>query len=205
MRVLITAGPTREPIDAVRFISNRSSGKIGFALANAACEAGHDVTLLLGPVTHESELNDHCATIHFETTEQLWRLLEQHFPSHDVLIMAAAVADYRVAETGEGKLPRDDELNLELVPTVDLVASIAETKNPHQRVIAFALEETYQMESRATEKMRRKGVDAIVANPLNTMDDDSIESVYITNDGPERPGRMSKKDFATWLIKRISR
>jgi phosphopantothenoylcysteine decarboxylase/phosphopantothenate--cysteine ligase len=210
MRILITAGPTREPIDLVRFIGNRSSGKMGLALAEAAVEAGHETTLLLGPVGAEPPPPppEGCKTYRFESTAELKQLMEAHWRDHDVLIMAAAVADYRPIEVHEGKLPRhpDGSLTLTLHPTPDLVALMASSKRPGQRVIAFALEEKAHLEARAVEKMKRKGVDAIVANPLGTMESDGITPVWLTADGGrEAPGRMSKGEFARWLIKKIAR
>ena len=108
MKVLITAGPTREPIDAVRFIGNRSSGKMGIAIARAAAEAGHDVTLLLGPAELPADLagTERIRVYRFESTAELKQLLEAHFRSCDLLIMAAAVADYRPITVQEGKLER---------------------------------------------------------------------------------------------------
>lgn len=211
MKILITAGPTREPIDAVRFISNRSSGRMGLALADAAAQAGHVVTLLLGPVLAPSTLGDRVEVVRFQTTAELQALLEKHFPGCDQLIMAAAVADYRVAQFTEGKTPgktpRKKHLKIELEGTPDLVAGVAKMKRDDQRVIAFALEEPHELEARAVAKMKRKGVDAIVANPLVTMEDDSISAVLLHADGRrEEPanGALSKEDFARWLIARFS-
>ena len=154
MRVLLTAGPTREPIDDVRFISNRSSGQMGLALARAAADAGHDVTLLLGPVLVPAGLDDdpNLRVVRFSTTAELQTLLTEYFPACDVLVMAAAVADYRLAAPRTGKAPRSDGMRLELEPTPDLVAGLAKSKRPDQRVIAFALEEAAVLEQRATEK-----------------------------------------------------
>lgn len=207
MKLLITAGPTREPIDAVRFISNRSSGRMGMALADAAAHAGHDVTLLLGPVMAPTTLGDRVEVIRFQTTAELQDLLEAHFPACDRLIMAAAVADYRVAQFTEGKTPRKKQLQIELEGTPDLVAGVAKTKRDDQRVIAFALEEPHELEARAVAKMKRKGVDAIVANPLVTMEGDSISAILLHADGRrEEPAHaaMSKADFARWLIGQLS-
>jgi phosphopantothenoylcysteine decarboxylase / phosphopantothenate---cysteine ligase len=204
MRILITAGPTREPIDLVRFVGNRSSGKMGLALAEAAVEAGHETTVLLGPVGVAPP--EGCKTYRFESTAELKQLLEAHWRDHDVLIMAAAVADYRPIEVHEGKLPRNPvgTLTLVLHSTPDLSALMASSKRPGQRVIAFALEEKEHLEERAIQKMRRKGVDAIVANPLGTMESDGITPVWLTADARrEAPGRMSKADFAKWLIRKL--
>lgn len=217
MKLLITAGPTREPIDAVRYISNRSSGRMGLALAHAAAASDdiEQVTLLAGPgVVMEDEATSDASGGHtagvavhrFESVADLQSLLREHWPTHDVLIMAAAVADYRPAHIHDGKLPRqpDGLLHLTLEPTPDLVAEMAATKRADQRVIAFALEEPDQLESRAKAKLQRKGVDAIVANPLRTMDADSIEAVWLAANGDvHEPGAISKPQFATWLIKHI--
>lgn len=210
MRILITAGPTREPIDAVRFISNRSSGKMGIAIAQSAAVAGHDVTLLLGPVMAPAALYDAMRVYRFNTSAELKQMLEAHFPDCDVLVMTAAVADYRMEQASEGKIKRessggrDAELTLRLQPTPDLVRAVASTKRPEQKVVAFALEEPMEMEQRAVEKMKRKGVDAVVANPLGTMDGDHIAPLWLPADGRRaEPGRMTKPDFAGWLIERL--
>lgn len=203
MRILITAGPTREPIDDVRFISNRSSGQMGFALARAASEAGHAVTLLLGPVLLPADVPASVRVERFGSTAELEALLAEHFPAHDVLIKAAAVADYRPSERVAGKTPRGAGLTLTLEPTPDLVAGCAKTKRADQRIIAFALEDPAVLETRAVEKMRRKGVDAILANPLATMDAADIEPILFYADGRrDEPGRMPKPALARWLVSR---
>ncbi|MEO0475447.1 MAG: phosphopantothenoylcysteine decarboxylase [Planctomycetota bacterium] len=201
MRILITAGPTREPIDDVRFISNRSSGQMGFALAEAASSAGHDVTLLLGPVLMPPSIAEQVDVIRFNTTADLQALLAEHFPKCDVLIKAAAVADYRPAERIKGKTPRGAGLKIELEPTPDLVAGCAKTKRDDQAIIAFALEDPALLETRAVEKMQRKKVDAILANPLQTMDAADIEPILFYADGRrDAPVKMSKSALAGWLI-----
>src|SRR5690606_19807533 len=122
MKLLITAGPTREPIDAVRFISNRSTGKMGLALAQAGAAVGHDVTLLLGPGPERRDELAGVRTYRFESSAELKQLLEAHFRGCDVLIMAAAVSDYRPVQVSEGKLPSDKQrgIMLHLEPTPDL-------------------------------------------------------------------------------------
>ncbi len=205
MRLLITAGPTREPLDAVRYLSNRSSGRMGLALAAAGISAGHDVTLLLGPGPDDRRAPAGCRLKRFETTANLQALLETDWPDHDVLIMAAAVADYRPAATYPGKLPRHGDLNLALEATPDLVAQLAADKRPDQRVIAFALEPADAIEARAAEKLERKGVDAVVANPLETMDAQAVEAHWLAADGEIAAlPAMSKADFARWLMDKIN-
>lgn len=204
MRILITAGPTREPIDDVRFISNRSSGQMGFALAQAAAAAGHDVTLLLGPVLMPPSVEDVARVVRFNTTAQLEALLAEHFPKCDVLIKAAAVADYRPRKLIQGKTPRGEGMKIELEPTPDLVAGCAKTKRDDQTIIAFALEEPAVLETRAVEKMRRKKVDAILANPLATMDAVDIQPIlFYANGKRDAPGRMLKPQLAGWLVGQI--
>ena len=205
--MLITAGPTHEPIDAVRYLANRSSGRMVVALAESARDAGWSVTLLLGPVALAPPAGVH--TFLFESTADLAALLEHSFPACDVLIMAAAVADYRPRCSGDGKWPRrDGPLVLELEATPDLVAACAARKRAEQHVIGFALEEEGELEARAREKLRRKGLDAIVANPLTTMGaSDARASVFTALGGRIEMssarggcGAMPKPDFARRLI-----
>src|SRR6185369_7299073 len=161
MRLLITAGPTREPIDAVRFISNRSSGRLGWALAHAGLAARHEVTLLMGPGVCDEPIgapaDRTCRLYRFGSSAELKQLLEAHFRDCDVLIMAAAVSDYRPQVVAEGKLSREPGvgMTIQLEATPDLVALTAATKRAGQRVIAFALEDAGQLEARAAEKLRR--------------------------------------------------
>ena len=205
MRILITAGPTREPIDDVRFISNRSSGQMGFALADAAADAGHEVTLLLGPVLLPPSVAERVRVERFSTTADLQALLAEHLPNCDVLIKAAAVADYRPSKLIKGKTPRREGMSIQLEPTPDLVAGCAAIKRDDQRIIAFALEDPAVLETRAVEKMKRKRVDAILANPLQTMDAADIEPVLFYADGRrDAPGTMPKTELARWLIERAS-
>jgi phosphopantothenoylcysteine decarboxylase/phosphopantothenate--cysteine ligase len=207
MKLLITAGPTREPIDRVRFISNRSSGKIGLALAQAGVDAGHQVTLLLGPGVDAHAVSPSSEVHRFETAGDLLAQLRTHFPQYDVLIMAAAVSDYRPVHPVDGKMPRvaDESLSIKLEATPDIVATIAHTKRADQRIVAFALEQADQLEARASAKLRRKAVDAIVANPLSTMDGGDIDAIWLTaHGGRDAPGVLSKADFGRWLMAKIA-
>lgn len=203
-RLLITAGPTHEPLDPVRYIANRSSGRMGFELARAGAAAGWDVTLLFGPTPAPPPPG---LTVHrYESTADLQRLLAEHFPQCDVLIMAAAVADYRPQRVIAEKLPRvTDHLVIELERTPDLVAACAASKRAGQRIIGFALEEPAVLVQRAAEKLRRKGLDAIVANPLETMGAEEIRAQVMTADGsvlrpPSGAHSTTKAAFAQWLI-----
>jgi len=204
MRILITAGPTREPIDQVRFFSNRSSGSMGIAIAKAAQAAGHETTLLLGPVCLPPP--EGVRTEHFSSCADLEAALQAQFPQCDVLIMAAAVADYRMAAPLTGKVERGADLTLTLTPTPDLVAGCARRKRADQRVVAFALEESQRLNERAQEKMKRKGVDAIVANPLETMNAPDISGTLMWADGRSAsPGKVAKAEFARWLVGEVAK
>lgn len=206
-RILITAGPTHEPIDTVRFLSNRSSGRLGVALADAAAQRNLHTTLLLGPTN--AEPTDTRIDLHrFRTAADLEALLDRHFPACDVLVMAAAVADFRPvapADPAHTKLKRTaDALTLRLEPTPDLVAACAARRSPSQLIVGFALEPRDRLEASALDKLRRKGLDAIVANPLETMDATTIDAALITSDERHDTGRpIPKADFATWLLDRI--
>jgi phosphopantothenoylcysteine decarboxylase/phosphopantothenate--cysteine ligase len=200
-RVLITAGPTHEPIDAVRYLANRSSGRMGLAIAQACTNQGWQTTFLLGPVALAPPAN--ITTHRYESTADLEALLVEHFEACDLLIMAAAVADYRPKTASAGKLERgDDKLILELEPTPDLVAGCANRRRPGQRILAFALEDPAQLAARAAAKLARKGVDAIVANPLKTMEAETITAKVLTADGTVHapPPATPKAAFADWLI-----
>ncbi len=208
MRILITGGPTREPIDDVRFIGNRSSGRMSLALARTAAEAGHQTTLLLGPIGHdETELaflhRQGVCLYRFESSKQLQTLLESYWPEHDVLIMAAAVADFRPRTMARGKLPRNQRpMKIDLEPTPDLVAAMAAMRRPNQKIVAFALEQAQGLEERARDKLRRKGVDAIVANPLAAIDHDLITPLWLAATGDRKAlGQMTKVDFSRWLVR----
>jgi phosphopantothenoylcysteine decarboxylase/phosphopantothenate--cysteine ligase len=169
-RLLVTAGPTHEPIDAVRFLGNRSSGRMGWSLADAAARRGWTTTLLLGPTESPLPVCSQVRVRRFRTAAQLADLLDEEWPGHDVLIMAAAVADYRPARPADdGKLRRDGPVVLELEPTPDLLAGLAARTRADQVTIGFALEPAERLDVSAREKLARKSLDAIVANPLETM------------------------------------
>ncbi len=209
MRLLITAGPTHEPLDCVRYIANRSSGRIGIELAAAAACAGHSVTLLLGPGPAEPT-HTRLKTKRFRTTEDLRGLLGLEFPECDALVMAAAVADYRPIASTESPTPakikrRDSNLTLTLEPTPDLVAECAKNRVAGQLIVGFALETEENLLESAREKLARKGLDAILANTLDTMESPTIKNArLLTADGCVRlDPSLSKPDFARWLIKTL--
>jgi phosphopantothenoylcysteine decarboxylase / phosphopantothenate---cysteine ligase len=222
-RLLISAGPTYEPIDAVRYLGNRSSGRLGLALAETGAALGAEVLLLLGPgVT--PPVDPRVRVERFTSAADLGALLERHQPWGEVLIMAAAVADFtpRIrAEDLRGKWKREraegGSVTVELVPTPDLLAACAARRSvaaatwgARQRLVGFALEPRDQMITSARAKLDRKRVDAIVANPLETMESDEIEAcVLVRTDAGQEPrtldaGRRTKRDFAAWLLNALA-
>jgi phosphopantothenoylcysteine decarboxylase/phosphopantothenate--cysteine ligase len=207
--VLITAGPTQEPIDAVRYIANRSSGRMGIAVAEASAARGRRTTLLLGPTPLRPIEHSRLTTIRFRTTADLQALLAEHWPGHGVLVMAAAVADYRPArrEDAGGKRRRTaGAWSLQLEPTPDLLAELAPITRPDQVTIGFALEPAEELAAAARAKLAAKGVDAVVANPLETMGSDVIRATLILRDGraltPPK-AECTKRDFAEWLLDQL--
>jgi phosphopantothenoylcysteine decarboxylase/phosphopantothenate--cysteine ligase len=165
-RVVVTAGPTYEPIDPVRFVGNRSSGKQGFALAQAALDRGAEVVLIAGPVALETPVGARRIDVGTaaEMAEAVWREAE----AADVLLMAAAVADYRPAQSQPFKIKRGEGLTLELIPMVDILAGVAARRasagKPHV-IVGFAAE-TRDLLENAQAKLRAKGLDLIVANDV---------------------------------------
>jgi phosphopantothenoylcysteine decarboxylase/phosphopantothenate--cysteine ligase len=164
LRVLVTAGGTREPIDPVRFIGNRSSGRMGIALAAAAAK-GAEVTLLAANVALPAPAG--VRRIDIETAAQLATAANAEFPATHVLLMAAAPADFRPTAVADGKLARQDGLELQLEPTEDILAALAATKAPGQTIIGFAAEHGGEATARARAKLERKGADLIVLNDIS--------------------------------------
>lgn len=232
-RLLVTAGPTHEPIDSVRYIANRSSGRVGVEIARAALRAGWEVTLALGPtplITRAEQVTDSIETtsgdthdapsrfqlIRFRTTEDLRTILTQSAANNDILIMAAAVADFRPvgdAHRVEGKMRRDPSgITLQLEATPDLVAECARRRESGANgcpdlIVAFALELASGLLEAASAKLERKGADLIVANPLETMDAESISAALVSPRGVEAStnGELSKSAFGDWLIGELGR
>jgi phosphopantothenoylcysteine decarboxylase/phosphopantothenate--cysteine ligase len=202
MRILITAGPTREPIDAVRYIGNRSSGQMGAALASAALAAGHEVTLIVGPVSVAMPAVGR--RIDVETAAQMHEAVLSEFPLHDLLIMAAAVADYRPKHAAPDKLARAGSLTIECEPTEDIVAAAGQIKRADQRTVGFSLEMAGNL-PRAREKLLRKNLDLIVYNPTATMDSPDVCATLLWPDGKvEEFPAFSKSQFAGLLMERAA-
>ena len=164
-KVLITAGPTYEKIDPVRFIGNYSSGKMGFALAEVCAEQGAEVTLVSGPVMLQTR-HPGIKRIDVESAQQMYEAATKHFPKADIAILCAAVADFTPKTTADKKIKRKgDNLKLELQPTKDIAAALGAVKKKKQVLVGFALE-TDNEQKNAKEKMERKNFDFIVLNSL---------------------------------------
>jgi phosphopantothenoylcysteine decarboxylase/phosphopantothenate--cysteine ligase len=164
LRVLVTAGGTREPIDPVRFIGNRSSGRMGMALAAAAARRGAEVILIAANVALAEPPG--VRRIDVETTEQLAEAARTAFPTAHVLLMAAAPADFRAIEPAAGKLRRHDALDLQLEPTEDILAALAANRTDRQTIVGFAAEHGNDID-RAREKLSCKSADLIVLNDVS--------------------------------------
>ena len=166
MKLLITAGPTREALDPMRFLSNRSTGKMGYALAESAVENGFEVTLISGPCALTPPEGLH-AFIPVISAADMAKAVKNEFPGMDAAIMCAAVADYRPKTFSSSKIKKSgDTLILELEPTEDILASLGKMKRAEQLLIGFAAE-TDDMEKNALGKLQRKNLDWIAANRLD--------------------------------------
>ena len=177
---------------------------MGLALAGESTMRGWETTLLLGPACQPP--SGGMNVLRFQTAAQLKQLMEDQWPHHDILIMAAAVSDYAPAKTIQGKHSRDSgPLALELEPTSDLLAGITASSREDQTVIGFALEEAGNLRSNGHAKRIRKGVHAVVANPLDTMDSEMVEAMLLMEHdreaAPDRP--MTKIEFAGWLLDQL--
>jgi phosphopantothenoylcysteine decarboxylase/phosphopantothenate--cysteine ligase len=209
LKVLVTAGGTREPIDSVRFIGNRSSGRMGLALAEEAARRGADVTLLAANVTIPAPAAVETVTV--ETTAELKAAVEERFPGADVLIMAAAPADFRPTEPADMKLLREEHesLTVDLQPTEDIVAAVAAGRRADQTVVGFAAEHGEGAVERGRAKLARKRLDAVVVNDISRADigfDSSENEVTIVlADGDREVGRRPKPEVAAAILDEVER
>ncbi|HET9857250.1 MAG TPA: phosphopantothenoylcysteine decarboxylase [Chthoniobacterales bacterium] len=202
MRFLITAGPTREPIDPVRYLSNRSSGKMGYAIAEAAIEAGHEVTLISGPVSVERPPGS--AVVPISTSDEMFAAVRQHSSRCDVLVMCAAVADYKPAKFSKSKIKkRGENISLDLVPTRDILKSLPTDRQ--YLVVGFAAE-TENVAANALKKLQEKNCDIVVANDVSRadsgMESDANEVTILFREGEKKTiSHAPKKIVARELIK----
>ena len=164
-KILVTAGPTYEALDPVRFIGNRSSGKMGVAIADELAERGAEVILVLGPSKLQAE-HPSVLTLKVESAQQMYEAATAHFSECDAAILAAAVADYRPKHVSDIKIKKEEgDMTIELEKTLDIAATLGSRKQAHQKLIGFALETNSELEN-ALSKLKRKNLDFIVLNSL---------------------------------------
>jgi phosphopantothenoylcysteine decarboxylase / phosphopantothenate---cysteine ligase len=204
LRVLVTAGGTREPIDSVRFVGNRSSGRMGFALADEAVALGADVTVVAANVGLERRPGIRYVDV--ATAADLKAACEAEFPQADVLLMAAAVADYRPAEAAATKLKKDqsDRLTLELERTEEVISAMAAARRPDQTIVGFAAEHGDGALAYGREKLARKKLDAVVVNDIARTDigfeGGHNEVTIVTATGERHVPRTSKAEVARAVL-----
>ena len=204
-KILITAGPTYEKIDPVRFIGNYSSGKMGFALAEECSQRGAKVVLVAGPVS--LTCSESIQRVDVESCKEMYEAAVGEFPNCDAAILCAAVADFRPEEIAEQKIKRvGDELLLKLKPTQDIAATIGTMKGEGQRIVAFALE-TNEEESNAQRKLEKKNADFIVLNstriPGTTFQADDNQITIINKEGKKSYAKKSKTEVARDIINEL--
>ena len=207
LRVLVTAGGTREPIDSVRFIGNRSSGRMGVALAEAAARRGADVTLVAANVS--IPVDPTVQVVRVETAAELAAATRASFGSAHVVLMAAAVADFRPKEAARGKVARAGSGGLELTleETEDVIAALAAERTAGQTLVGFAAEHGAEAIARAREKLERKGLDAIVFNDVSRseigFDSDRNEVTIVERSAEHRVPLAAKDEVALAILDRI--
>jgi len=204
VRFLITAGPTREPLDPVRYLSNRSSGKMGYAIAAAALVEGHEVTLISGPVALSAPSG--AQRVHVTTGDEMFAATSAHFPLCDVFVMCAAVCDYRPAQYVSQKMKKRPRFSLELEPTRDILASL--TSQPHDCFVVGFAAETEALVANAQRKLIEKNCDLLVANDVSRADlgmdaDENELLIFSKNDAPKKLSRQKKTELARALLKII--
>ena len=201
-KILITAGPTYEKIDPVRFIGNYSSGKMGFALAEECSRRGAKVILVAGPVS--LTCSDSIQRVDVESCKEMYEVTIGEFPGCDAAILCAAVADFRPSEIAAHKIKREgDDLLLKLKPTQDIAATIGSMKGDRQRIVAFALE-TNEEENNARKKLEKKNADFIVLNstriPGTTFQSDDNQITIINKEGRKSYAKKPKTEVARDII-----
>lgn len=206
-KVLVTSGPTREPIDDVRFISNKSSGKMGAAIARAALLMGADVVVISGPATAPMPFGAEVKQV--ETAQEMLFAAMGELPNADIVIGAAAVSDYRPSHPIKGKLRRINQpMSLDLSPNPDIIAELAKAAKPGTKFIGFAAEPDPDLDN-AKAKLARKGLAAIAVNNVSQpgigFDSDENDLTLIYEDGSvESSGKMSKLGCALWLLGNVT-
>ena len=205
MKFLITAGPTREPLDPVRYLSNRSSGKMGYALAAAALARKHEVILVSGPVALAPPLG--AEVVRVTTGDEMFGVISAQFLLCDVFVMCAAVCDYKPAHYAPEKMKKQrTRFPLELEPTRDILASL--TSQPHDCFVVGFAAETETLEENAQRKLAEKNCDLLVANDVSREDlgmdaDENELLIFSKNDAPKKLPRQKKTELARALLKII--
>ncbi|NLZ39370.1 MAG: bifunctional phosphopantothenoylcysteine decarboxylase/phosphopantothenate--cysteine ligase CoaBC [Firmicutes bacterium] len=200
-QVLVTAGPTREAIDPIRFLSNHSSGKMGYAVAETAALLGAEVTLISGPVQLEPPPG--VKMVEVVSAQEMYEAVLDNFPTADVVIKAAAVADYRPLQQSKEKIKKGSELNLNLIPNPDILAELGKQKQ-RQILVGFAAE-TNNLRENALKKLKQKNLDLIVANNVLqegagfAVDTNIIQIFYRTGENKEFP-KMTKQQAAKEIL-----
>jgi len=209
LRVLVTAGGTREPIDAVRFVGNRSSGRMGFALAQAAAARGADVTVVAANVALP---RDPAVTyVDVATAAELEAACAAAFPACHVLLMTAAVADFRPAQVAATKLKKAgrDELTIAMEPTADVLTGLAAARTAGQTLVGFAAETGEGAVAYGRDKLQRKSLDAVVVNDVAVagigFDSADNEVTIVTAAGDEHVARASKDAIAAAILRTVDR
>lgn len=204
MKFLITAGPTREPIDPVRYISNRSSGKMGYAIAQAAMEEGHEVVLVSGPVALEAPAG--ARLVRVTTADEMYDAVHANLGGVNVAVLCAAVADFKPASCAPRKIKkRDGAPVIELVPTRDILASLGALREKKFLLAGFAAE-TDNIEKNAREKLEKKRCDAVIANDvlapgLGFESDENALTIFLPDQTSRVLPRASKRSLAKALVK----
>lgn len=207
-KVLVTAGPTQEPLDPVRFISNHSSGKMGYALASVLAEAGAQVVLIAGPTAVPAPEHEKITLIKIKTAQEMYTAVLQHFPQVDAVIKAAAVADYQPIQQAEHKLKKKDkELVIRLKRTPDILGELGRLKNK-QILIGFAAE-THDLEQYAQAKLEQKNLDFIVANDVSQEgigfhSDDNAVTLFSRYGQKRVIPRRTKREVAYDILKVVA-
>ncbi|MHB8630863.1 MAG: bifunctional phosphopantothenoylcysteine decarboxylase/phosphopantothenate--cysteine ligase CoaBC [Candidatus Limnocylindria bacterium] len=207
-RIVVTAGPTLEPIDPVRVVTNRSSGKMGYAIADAARRAGAEVTLVSGPTALRSPAG--VAMVAIETAQDLSDAVLAALPGADAVIMAAAIADYRPAKSADQKLKKrdyGDSMSIELTRTADVLQTIVGKRDPRTLVVGFKAE-TGDAVAEASRMLREKGLDLVVANDVTAkgseFGSDTDQVTFVSADGAETLPLLSKREVARRLVAKIA-
>lgn len=207
IKVLITAGPTREKVDPVRYFTNHSSGKMGYAIAEEAAKLGATVTLITGPTSISLPDSVHATTVTVESAEEMYQQVMNYFPQADVVIKSAAVADYRPITTYEQKMKKShDHLVIEMEKTKDILKELGRQKTK-QILVGFAAE-TNNLEEYAKKKVESKNLDLIVANNITTEGagfgtDTNIVTIYDRKLNKSELPLMSKKEVARKLLEKV--